>query len=393
MKNKKIGEIEKQKFIPLEKSYISNFLKKYQNSHLQQIRFFYKRGEFLIAIQYIFQLNDFYNNNDQKNFIFTEPKIFGPENFTLNEIDEIILNFEKNEEIFLIEGNITENKIMKMLIQTNFGNFLMFGNQNLPTNFSKDFFKDKKLFDGFKINYDEEKITYLKILFKLMKEQDEININNNNIDDNKIILKEDLDFSLTNIIKPIYKSEIFGLTTEKTEFIDQIKKFNLLENIKNNSVFISKISFFTDNDNKKITRFETEYKNLLTNEINNSITISNDFNINENKEFSINISADDFINNFSLSVKDKKIVFLYFETMNEKKLIFGDKNNLNEIYNNSNNNYNINNNNYNNNNINIYFNENECDGKMFRLLGFILGKEKNIQSIQIYYEIKILNDV
>ena len=59
MKNKKIGEIEKQKFIPLEKSYISNFLKKYQNSHLQQIRFFYKRGEFLIAIQYIFQLNDF----------------------------------------------------------------------------------------------------------------------------------------------------------------------------------------------------------------------------------------------------------------------------------------------------------------------------------------------
>ena len=391
MKNKKFGANEKQKFIPLEKSYISNFLSKNPNSHLQQIRFFYKRGEFLIAIQYIFQLNIYFNNNDQKTFIFTDPKIFGPENFTLNEIDEIILNFEKNEEIFLIEGNITENKIMKLLIQTNVGKFIMFGNQNLPTNFSKDFFFDKKLFDGFKINYDEEKITYLKILYKIMKEQDEININKNNIDDNKIKLKEDLDFSLTNIIKPIYKSETFGKTTEKTEFIDQIKKFNLLEKIKNNSVFISKISIFTDNDNKKITRFETEYKNLLTNEINNSITISNDFNINENKEFSLKISADDFINNVSLSVKDKKIVTLFFETMNGEKLIIGDKNILNEIINNSYNNYNINNNN-NLNNINICFNDNESEGKMFRLLGFVLGKEKSIQSIQIYYEIKILND-
>ena len=78
--------------------------------------------------------------------------------------------------------------------------------------------------------------------------------------------------------------------------------------------------------------------------------------------------------------------------MNGEKLIFGEKNILNEIYNNSNNNYNLNNHNYNN-NINIYFNDNECDGKMFRLLGFILGKEKFIQSIQIYYEIKILNDI
>jgi len=390
MKNKKLGANENQKFYPNEKTCLSSFFEKNPNCHLHQLRFFYKRGEFLIAIQYIFQLNINYNKNDSKTFIYTEPKIFGPEkNFNLDEIDEIILILGKNEEIFLIEGCMSENKITKMLIQTNSGQFLKFGNEGLPTNFSKDFFKEKKLFDGFKIEYDQEKITYLRILFKIMKEQDEILINHNNIDDNKIPLH--ISSSLSTYIKPIYKTEIFGLFTEKTEFIDQIHKFNLINDIKNNSVYISKISLFSDSENKKITRFETEYKNLLTNEIFNAISISSDFNKKENKEIILKINADDFINNFSLSIKDKKIVNLYLETMNGEKLLFGDKNNF---YNNFNNNYfNYKNNfNVNKDNFNVNFNENENDGKLFRLLGFVLGKEKSIQAIQIYYEIKILNE-
>lgn len=81
-----------------------------------------------------------------------------------NIIDEIVLNLDCDEEIYLIKGTFKDNKIIKMSIYTSHGQFIEFGSASLEYNFSWEYYFNLKHFDGFIIGWNDKNITYLASL-------------------------------------------------------------------------------------------------------------------------------------------------------------------------------------------------------------------------------------
>lgn len=322
--------------------------------YLSQMRFYYlKKGE-ILAITLIFQKKNNYTQNDPSTFIFTNPKKLGIEKFDDMDVKEAILYFEKNEEV--INEFITiyhENVLKGLIINTSSGKFLEIGKKENNDSSVTATFLYPYFFNELNIEYNNKRITKItaKPIMNFSKKKE-----------NKIIELKDIseDNQFKNFIYPIFKSSIIGKYDDNLEFVDDIQKFSLIQEMKDNTVNITEISIWSDGN--QITRFDTKYINTLTGKDNNSLHISDQFNSN-NKNTKLEINNMDFIIEIKIGLNNDEIKNLCFKTFSGKKI---------EI---------------NNGESKEFIQFESKDKKLFKLLGLIIGKGSSIETIQFYYKL------
>ena len=322
---------------------------------LSQIRFYnLKKGDFL-AITLIFQKKENFQSNDPSTFIFTNPKRLGIENYEDLDVKETKLYFERDDEVINEFVSIYNNNILKgLIINTSYGKFLEIGKKEQNDILETINFHYPNFFNELNIEYNNKKITYLsaKSIIKNIRKEEVKKIELTDISE---------DYQFPEFVFPIIKSDIIGKFNGDTEFIDDIQKFSLVQDMKDNRVNITEISIWSNGN--KITRFDTKYFNSITGKINNSLHISEQFNTN-NKHVFLELDDNDFISEIIVGLNNIELKNLCFKTLKGKKL---------EVNNGECKTY-------------IKFEEHK-GGKLLRLLGIIIGKGLTIDTIQFYYEI------
>lgn len=339
---------------------ISAYEKSKQSTPIQiiKMKLFYRRDQYLVAMQLIFMEKDkiVENKIDNSLYLYTNPKILGPTNFSIRDYDDIELNFAKNEEISMIKLVYKNDAIVKMTIETIFGQYVQFGEEIEGDNETQwDFYSNDLNFDGFNIGWDENKINYLEI-FVLKERREYVEEQKEKQSKLKNVTNE---ISIINA-NPLYLSEIYGTITKETNFNDDLEKFGIFEEIKKGEMYLNEISLYFDG--KKITRIDTEYTNKITDikRRNKHITENHKDN---NKKMCLQITKDDFIKYFIITTNTKgNISSIYFETADKKELNWPPGNEEKRIIN----------------------NEKEKEAK--KLLGLVVGKTDYIKSLQFYFE-------
>jgi hypothetical protein len=241
-------------------------------------------------------------------------------------------------------------------ITTSYGKFLKIGiKEEKDVLFSK-IFNPPLFFNGFNIQYNNKSI---------------IDININSILNDKIKIEnkkpELIDISNkyfeNDFISPIFQSDIIGNENENIEYSNDIQKFHYIQEMKDNKIKISEIIIWINK--KEITRFDIKYYNISDGKINIGSHISKNYKENNNKKYNIVLDNDDFICEIIIGLsKENKLKNLYFKSKKGKNLEIKIKNCKNNIYS---------------------FNKDK-KGKLFKLLGIIIGIDKTIKTIQFYYE-------
>lgn len=259
-----------------------------QGIYLKNITFYFLRKSYLKAIQLTFF------NNNTKEVITTNPKIFGILG-SLNQnsvIDEIYLDLDQDEQINQVDGNLSNKRINYFEIHTTKGKFIKLGgeyeedffnnynNKNVKkiinSKFSNDeselrpitkkeksirfhfeFLTNGKVFGGFNIGWNSSGINFIDFLYT--------NKSVNYIEKkyfhqiNKELADESYNvYNLEESSSFVYKSELFGFNNIDTylenDFIKLVNKLN-------KEVGYYHISFLTVYYDKYINCIEIEYSN------------------------------------------------------------------------------------------------------------------------------------
>ena len=335
---------------------IDEFKKQFEfEIYLSQIRFYYDKKGVFYSIIFIFQNEENFKSSDSSTFIFTNPKNLGIENND-SKINERILNFDKKDEIISkIEVRLNNNVMKGIEITTSYGKFLKIGiKEEKDVLFSK-IFNPPLFFNGFNIQFNDKSITDI-----------EINsiINNNIIIENKKSQLIDISNEYFDIdsISPIFQSDIIGDYNDNLEYENDIQKFHYIQEMKDNKIKISEILIWTNKN--EITRIDIKYCNISDGKINIGSHISENFN-KEDKIYNLGLGNDDFICEINIGLtKENKLNYFFFKSKKGKNLEIKIKNCKNNIYS---------------------FNKDK-KGKLFKLLGIIIGIDKTIKTIQFYYE-------
>ena len=335
---------------------IDEFKKQFEfEIYLSQIRFYYDKKGVFYSIIFIFQNEENFKSSDSSTFIFTNPKYLGIENND-SKINERILNFDKKDEIISkIEVRLNNNVMKGIEITTSYGKFLKIGiKEEKDVLFSK-IFNPPLFFNGFNIQFNDKSITDIDIN----------SIINNNIKiENKKSQLIDISNEYFDIdsISPIFQSDIIGDYNDNLEYENDIQKFHYIQEMKDNKIKISEILIWTNK--MEITRFDIKYCNISDGKINIGSHISENFN-KEDKIYNLALGNDDFICEINIGLtKENKLNYFFFKSKKGKNLEIKIKNCKNNIYS---------------------FNKDK-KGKLFKLLGIIIGIDKTIKTIQFYYE-------
>ena len=356
------------------KEYLSKLKGEY---NLSQIKFFFVRNNpYLLAIQFLFQKKEDFGNKDPSTFIFFTdnnnkyigalPKYDPLDKNTVEKIEEFTFQLSLGEEICIFSGNYQNDSFHKINIKTNFGKFLLIGNKKAADNFKFEYFYNGIYFDGLIIGEDSEKIKYLKqIIYEDKKKFEQSKLNQENKKELKDV-SEDLKIATKNL--PIYKTNVFGINNNKTIIIDDMEKSGLIMDIKEGRAALKEITIFSNG--KKITRIDNQY--ICYTDRNKDILISHQsksYN-NNNKNYTIIISKDDYITDaiVYLSSSKKNVKDIKLTTSKGMKLKINDHKSSN------------------------YKELKETKDKKLRVLGMCVGSEKYIQFIQFYYELTDLEN-
>jgi hypothetical protein len=228
---------------------------------ISKLKLFYERDECLIAIQFYMQeyKNMILNNHD---YILTENQVYGPVDsyITTKVIDEIILNFSPDEEIYLIKGNYNsgDKRIIKLAIYTTFGQYVEFGKKTVEFNFSWEYYFNLRYFDGFIIGWDEKHINYLASLVT-----ERSSILNKEDNEGNIQLKDTTYETYLLNVEPVYLSDKYGKIDPYTTILDDLEFLRISQSVKDGEIYISEITCYFD---KFINCLEIEYTNRRTEE-------------------------------------------------------------------------------------------------------------------------------
>ena len=346
---------------------------------ISQLKFFFNRkNNYLIAIQFMFQTKENFGNTDPSSFVCFEEKDtnkyigvlarYSPlsKDF-IDNVEEYNLKFSLGEEINFFGGEYKNKSFTKINIKTNFGKFFIIGNQKASDNFNFKFLYNKIFFDGLVVGVDNNKIICLKPIFYEDKEKYEQEKSNQETRHKKELIDISEDLSFLKKVQPIYKTNINGICNSKTIIIDDFEKSGLIEEIKAKKVILCDIRIFTNG--KRITRIDNLYMNLVNKEKNVLITHISEEHKESDKNFVLKIDEDDYLNQAVIFISKSKKCLKDLELITKKgNLIrtFKDRPK--------------------------YFRElKDSPGKQLRILGMCTGKEKYIQFIQFYYELKILD--
>ena len=349
---------------------------KEETYYISQLKFFFNRKDnYLIAIQFLFQTKDNFGNKDPSSFVSFEEKdtnkfIGALNNYAplskdfIDNVEEYVLEFSIGEEICLFAGEYSNESFHSINIKTNFGKFFIIGNQKLKDNFSFKFLYDGLFFGGLVIGVMENKISYLKPLIYMDKDKfQQVNTNQETKHKKELLdISEDLTFLKK--IQPIYKTNMNGTSSKKTIIVDDMEKTGLITEIKSKNAALSEIKIFSNG--KRITRIDNQYTYLDNKERSIIIShISQEYN-DTNRNFILKIEDDDYLNKAVIFIsKSKKIMKDIEFTTKKGKILrtFKDRPK--------------------------YFRElKEGAGKQLRILGMCIGREKYIQFVQFYYELK-----
>ena len=80
-------------------------------------------------------------------------------------MDEIILQIDKEENIYCIKGYYQKDKIKRFAIHTTQGKYSEFGSELKKFNFQWDYYYNQKTFDGFIIGWNDYNINYLANIY------------------------------------------------------------------------------------------------------------------------------------------------------------------------------------------------------------------------------------
>ena len=352
------------------------FSLKGEDLSLSQLKFFFNRKDnYLQAIQFIFQTKEDFGSKDPSTFISFEEKdtnkfIGALKNYAplskdfIDNVEEYNLNFSLGEEICFFGGEYKNDSFHKINIKTNFGKFFIIGNQRLNDNFSFKFLYDGIFFGGLVIGATENKICYLKLLVNIDKVKfEQINTTQEAKHKKELIdISEDLSFLQK--VQPIYKTNINGISNKNTIVVDDMEKTGLIKDIKNNIASLNEVKIFSNG--KRITRIDNQYS-YLENKAKNFVIqhVSQEYN-SSNKIHVLKIENDDYLNKAVIFISKSKKIIKDIEFKTKKGLTlktFKDRPK--------------------------YYRElKETIGKQLRILGMCIGREKYIQFVQFYYEVK-----
>ena len=351
------------------KKYLQNLGPDY---HFSQLKFFFKRNQYLIAIQLSFQKTENFGSQDPSTYKIYGKKFLGPlkeynptDLNTINEIEEYTLNLSLNEEINSFSGCFINNSFVRINIKTIFGKFFFIGDKTMKCNFHFNYYSNKSFFDGFVVGFDQNKIMYLIFLSDNDKQKEEnlLKLQENKCKVELKDISEDLSINLK--ADPIYKTNIFGTISKKTIIVDDMEKFGLIKDTKENKAGLTEIKIYSNG--KKITRIDNQYsyydtnKNMIIQHQSEKYELSN-------MCYCLNIEKGDYINHavVYLSSNRNLVCDILLCTFKGKKLNTNNKSsNYRELV--------------------------EADGKKLKILGMCIGREKFIQFIQFYHEMKNAN--
>jgi hypothetical protein len=380
------GDIDKENYIgnPFNCRFVKVSFKEFislkgEELFLSQLKFFFNRKEkYLLAIQFIFQNKENFGSKELSTFISFEEKdtnkyIGALTNYAplskdfIDNIEEYQFHFSLGEEICFFAGEYKDNSFHKINIKTNFGKFFIIGNQKLSDNFNFKFLYNGIFFGGLMIGILDNKITYLKPLIYEDKAKFEQVKNTQETKHKKELIDISEDLTFLKKVEPIYKTNINGVSNQKTIIVDDMEKTGIITEIKAKKAALSEIKIFSNG--KRITRIDNQYTYLENKEKNIVIShVSQEYN-DTNKNFILKLDDDDYLSKAVIFIsKSKKILKdIEFITKNGHILrTFKDRPK--------------------------YFRElKETSGKKLRILGMCIGREKYIQFIQFYYELININ--
>lgn len=284
---------------------------------LSKIKFYYERENALIAIQYILQSVENRERKDPSTFIYPDQSYFGPQVTTVvnskkktNPIDEIILSLGENESIYLIQGYYyaKTKEIIKMNLYTTKGQFVEFGASEKQNNFKWEYHYNLREFNGFIIGWNDCHINYLAGIEKETEALQEAN------EINKVL--KDVTYDLANLVNPCYQSTIYGTDTNETIFEDYFEKSDLLNDLRNEKVFLSQITIGYSNT---INMIELEYAEVLDQLKKKRIIYKGRKYDSSNKKVALSLSFDDFISQFTINY-DTYIEGIILQSLKGKKL-------------------------------------------------------------------------
>jgi hypothetical protein len=386
MKFEDNGDINKEKYVgnPFNCRFVTVEFKEFialkgEELFLSRLKFFFNRKEkHLLAIQFIFQTKENFGNNDPSTFVSFEEKDtnkfigaltnYAPLNKDfIDNVEEYNLYFSFGEEICSLAGEYKDNSFHKINIRTNFGKFFIIGDQKLDDNFHFKFLYNGAFFGGLIIGVLDNKIVYLKPLHYEDKDKFEQVKNTQETKHKKELIDISEDLTFLKKVEPIYKTNINGISNQKTIIVDDMEKTGLITEIKAKIAALSEIKIFSNG--KRITRIDNQYTFLENKQKNIVVShISQEYN-DTNKNFILKLDEDDYLSKAVIFIsKSKKILKdIEFITKNGHILrTFKDRPK--------------------------YFRElKETSGKKLRILGMCIGREKYIQFIQFYYELMNIN--
>ena len=353
-------------------------MSKGEELQISQLKFFFNRKDnYLIAIQFIFQTKETFGKNDPTTFICFEEKDtnkyigvlarYSPlsKDF-IDNVEEYNLKFSLGEQINFFGGEYKNESFTKINIKTNFGKFFIIGNQKASDNFSFKFLYNKIFFGGLVVGVSNNKIICLKPIFHEDKKKYEQEKSAQETRHKKELIDISEDLTFLKKVQPIYKTNINGISSSKTIIIDDFEKSGLIEEIKDKKVVLSEIKIFSNG--KRITRIDNLYTNLENKEKNVLVTHISQEHKESDKNFILKIGEDDYLNQAVMFISKSKKYLKDLELITKKGSLirtFKDRPK--------------------------YFRElKDSPGKQLRILGMCIGKEKYIQFIQFYYELKML---
>lgn len=334
-------------------------------NYLSQIKFFFKRNQFLIAIQNLYQNKENFGSritgDDQ---YFGVLKRYNPNKAVDNDnIEEFTLSLAFGEEIYYFSGCFKDNKFIKIQIKTIYGQFFHIGDKKAEINFTFNYYYNGRFFDGFVIGYDHTKIIYLvSLIYNDKKKEEESKIFLENLHKKELIdISENVSISK---YTPIYKTNVLGLINNKTIISDDIEKLGLLNDVKEEKVALNEVTVFTNG--RRITRMDNTYMYI---ESKKSVTITHQSKSykDSDQNYSIIVPKGGFI--------DHAIVYLTNHSGIVKKIILDAKGGRTLNCNNKKTN-------------NFRELKSNEENKNLRILGMCVGREKYVQFVQFYYEIK-----
>lgn len=291
----------------LEYASIKKFSMGNDDIKLSKLKLFYEREECLIAMQFILQDKLFFGTSE--NFIYMEPKILGPDDTfkSSKSIDEIILNFSPDEEIYLIKGTYFKHKIIRLGVYTTFGQFAEFGKSNNEYNFQWEYFYNLKYFDGFIIGWDDLNINYLASL---------IYEKSNLTEDERSIQLTDTTYEIKINTNPIYQTPMYGTIEPNTTIEDDIFKLNIMKQIKENVIHLTEIAIYYSTT---IDRIDTEYTNFQSGEKLKVYHVGSNYSKENCKRVFLKILEGDYVNQIKITY-DIFVESILFKTRFGKSL-------------------------------------------------------------------------